>query len=173
VSELWDCVGLIVIDGERSSAEVLEALPIVVEAKGTAPRRHALAETIHRGDVNESNRTRFAIFRAHGYTFVAPPGEVTNFTGETHWQSSLSSHFGRCHFFGIYDAAPVVSLFRDGRCVSLAEAPGELPARVGWPSSEDDVLAAMSAFFGVPDARALLSTPTGEAEIFEAEEGRW
>lgn len=163
MSELWDCVGFMVLDGEHDAGEVAAALPVAVRSSRKAPRPHALAMTLHDGTIDGGNTTRFAVFAADGRTFVAPPGGVSSRTGETHWQRALSTRFGRVHWFSAFDAAPALAVFERG-------APLASGAR---PSSADEVLTALSGFLAVPDARAWLSQAQGHCTIVEVEAGRW
>ena len=162
MSELWDCVGFVVLDGEHDASEVAAALPVEVRSMREAPRRHALAMTIHDGTVHGGNETCFAVFAADGRTFVAPPGGVSSRTGETHWQRALSRRFGRAHWFSAYEPAPAIAVFEGGE-----------PIGASSPSREDDVLDALSAFLSVADARTYLSQPQGRCVILEVEAGRW
>ena len=164
MSELWEQVGLAVIDGEHPAEAVAAALPVASTIVARGPQRHGLAATIHTGDVNGANDRRWATFVASGRTFVAPPGGVSTFTGETHWPAALSARFGEAHWFAISFAAPMRFVFRDG---------AKVPGVGGDLRSEDAVLEQLAAHLDVPDAKAFLSVPGGEAVILEAEAGRW
>ena len=164
MSELWEEVGFVVLEGEHDAEAVAEALPVPSTVMARGPQRHALAATIHVGDANASNERRWATFIAAGRTFVAPPGGVSHRTGETHWPIALSARFGDAHWFAISFAAPDHGVFRDG-----ARASG----RLGELASEDAVLKKLAEHLGVPEARAFLSAPGGAATILEAESGRW
>lgn len=164
MSELWKELGLVVLEGERAAEEVANALPVASKVLARAPQRHALAATIHVGDVNEPNTRRWATFVAGGRTFVAPPGGVSVRTGETHWPSALSARFGEARWFGISFVAPERAVFCEGI---------EVPEGGSVPASEDVVLEQVAQHLGVPDARAFLSVPGGEAVILEADAGRW
>lgn len=164
MSELWEEVGLVVLEGEHAADAVAAALPVASKVVARGPQRHALAATIHVGDANEPNTRRWATFVAGGRTFVAPPGGVSIRTGETHWPSALSARFEEARWFGISFAAPERSLFQRGAQVPDGDAP---------PASADVVLELLAQHLGVPDAKAFLSAPGGEAVILEAEAGRW
>jgi hypothetical protein len=162
MSELWQEVGLLVLEGVHDPQAIAAALPSPSRLVERAPQRHALAKTIHVGDANDTNVKRWAIFVAAGRTFVAPPGGAALHTAEIHWQRVLSLRFGLARWYAIYFAAPHTALFRDGA-----------QERMDDHANEGVVLAHLSAHLGVPDARAVLSVRGGESWIFEIESSRW
>ncbi len=162
MNELWQEVGLVVLEGAHDPSAFAAALPSPSRLLERAPQRHALAKTIHLGDGNDTNAKRWAVFVAAGRTFVAPPGGAALHTAEVHWQRALSLRFGLARWFAIYFAAPHTALFRDGA-----------QERTDDHADEDAVLAQLSAHLGVSDARTVLSVPGGESWIFEIESGRW
>ena len=158
MSELWQEVGLAVVEGEHDAREVAAALPVASSIAARAPQRHALAATIHVGDANGPNTRRWATFVAGGRTFVAPPGGVSTRTGETAFVRALSARFGVVRWFGISFAAPEVAAYSGGA-----------PTEHTRLADEDAVLARLADHLGVVDARAILSVPGGEAVILETE----
>lgn len=162
MSQLWEEVGLLVLEGAHDPQAIAAALPSPSRLVTRAPQRHALAKSIHVGDANGTNARRWAAFVAHGRTFVAPPGGAALNTGEVHWQRAISLRFGVARWFAIYFAAPHTAVFRDGTQERLDEH-----------ASEDVVLTQLSTHLAVPDARTVISVPGGESTIFEIESSRW
>ena len=80
-SELWEDVTFFVVSGNRSGAEVVEALGIEAEFVKTDARRFALAEALQLGDESGASSVDFAVLTYGAFTLIAPPNAVFAYSG--------------------------------------------------------------------------------------------
>jgi hypothetical protein len=114
LSDILDDLGFIVLDRVIASEEVARALAAPAVRTGEAPRRMALAETIHRGDGESHNQHEFAIFHHAGKTVIAKPGWFSEL-GLPDMEVALSRRFGVVASFHSHGSCARITRFRDGQ----------------------------------------------------------
>lgn len=109
---LLDNLNFMVLDGVIAPEEVARALP-PCQFDRRAPRRAALAQTIHEDDGESLNQAVFAILHHGDKTLVAKPGYYAGM-GDKTLEAALSRRFGVVATFQSNDCFENLLCHRDG-----------------------------------------------------------